>query len=126
MKKVNNNWVDDNNNSWNCDFYTEEQAEKHSKTLSNCSYCRNCSDCSDCRNCSIQPKQYLTDRIGSRKSVTNFYLNKGKIYVSCGCFSGNLVEFEKAVNKTHGDNEHGIAYKKEIEIVKKLWGKNEF
>jgi hypothetical protein len=51
-------------NKWNASIYTQEQAEKYSKTLincqncincsscSDCSYCRSCSDCSSCRSCS--------------------------------------------------------------------------
>ena len=51
MKKVNNKWYDNNNNSWDCSLYTEEQAEKWSKTLVDCSYCNNCYNCYNCRNC---------------------------------------------------------------------------
>jgi hypothetical protein len=36
----------------------------------------------------------------------------------CGCFKGSLLEFEKKVEKTHGDNEHGIDYKNFIQKVK--------
>ena len=55
MKKINNRWIDDNNNSWSADFYTKEQAEKYSKSLidcRDCSGCRACRDCSGCRYCS--------------------------------------------------------------------------
>ena len=55
MEKTNNYWTDLNNNKWDCDIYTEEQAEKLSKTLINCFNCINCIDCiscSDCRYCS--------------------------------------------------------------------------
>ena len=51
MKKINNYWVDDNNNKWNCDI-TEEKAIKNSNTLINCSYCAHCVHCSDCSDCS--------------------------------------------------------------------------
>ncbi len=52
MKQINNKWVDKNNNSWDCDVYTQEQAKKLSKTLINCSDCLNCSYCSRCFRCS--------------------------------------------------------------------------
>ena len=61
MKNENNYWTDSNNNKWDCDLYTEEQAEKNSETLINCynctdcsycSYCTYCRDCSYCRSCS--------------------------------------------------------------------------
>ena len=54
MKKINNYWTDDNNNTWNCNSYTEETAKELSETLIDChgcSNCSNCSDCSYCRNC---------------------------------------------------------------------------
>ena len=52
MKKGNNYWIDENNNKWGCNYYTKEQAEKNSKTLTNCSDCSDCRDCSDCSDCS--------------------------------------------------------------------------
>ena len=52
MKKVNGFWTDENNNKWDCDYYTKERAIQLSKTLINCRDCRDCLDCSDCRYCS--------------------------------------------------------------------------
>lgn len=54
--------------------------------------------------------------------MTHFYwTNKDDVRVVCGCFKGNLEEFEAAVLKTHKDNEtHREAYLKEIEKVKLL------
>ena len=58
--------------------------------------------------------------IGSRNDTTTFFnCADGKIRVSCGCFYGDLDEFAKAVNKTHGDNEHGQVYRLAIEMAKK-------
>ena len=51
MKKLNGYWVDKNNNKWEVDFYTEKEAEKHSKSLVNCIECVNCIDCRDCIDC---------------------------------------------------------------------------
>jgi hypothetical protein len=51
MKKTNNRWFDNNNNSWNCDCYTETEAKKSSETLINCSNCSNCSNCYRCSDC---------------------------------------------------------------------------
>lgn len=101
---------------------------------SNCSYCSNCSNCSNCHACSYcrycnycsdckeNPQQYITAKIGRRKSATHFYwTNKDDVRVVCGCFRGNLEEFEKAVLKTHENNKtHREAYLKEIEKVKFL------
>ena len=57
--------------------------------------------------------------IGSRNGFTTFFRAKGKkIYVSCGCFCGDIDEFEAKVKKTHGDNEHAKAYMLAIELAK--------
>ena len=60
-------YVDENNNRWNADFYTEQEAQTFSKTLVdckdcynsahlvncvNCIECVNCNDCIDCEYCS--------------------------------------------------------------------------
>lgn len=103
MKKINNRWYDENNNSWSALFETEESSFLKSKSLSNCRYCSdcsdcsycsdcsgcsNCSDCSDCSNCSgcsgcggcggcseikSNPQRYITPKIGSRNSQTSIY-----------------------------------------------------
>ena len=52
MQKINGNWVDENNNSWPCDRYTEEEAVLKSKSLTRCSDCSDCSGCSLCSDCS--------------------------------------------------------------------------
>ncbi len=36
MKKINNYWIDNDNNRWNCLFYSEIIALEYSKTLINC------------------------------------------------------------------------------------------
>ena len=51
LKQINGYWVDENNNRWNIEIYTEEEAEKCSKSLVNCHDCYNCVDCKYCRNC---------------------------------------------------------------------------
>ncbi len=149
MKQVNNYWVDENNNNkWNCDYYTKERAQKLSKTLNNCSdcsdcsycrncrncsdcsdcsYCRNCRNCSDCRNCSgcsgfqTNPQRYTTPEIGSRYSQTTFYwLDKNKTQVVCGCFNGSVDLFKHKIILTHGENKFAKQYFKEIEKANKL------
>ena len=57
--------------------------------------------------------------IGSRDDTVTFMRAKDeKIIVAVGCFSGTIDEFEKAVKETHGDNEHGKAYRLAIELAK--------
>lgn len=51
MKQINKYWVDENNNRWDIEIYTEEQAEKFSKSLVNCYNCHNCRNCHDCYDC---------------------------------------------------------------------------
>ena len=56
------------------------------------------------------------DRIGSRKGCTYFFKTPSNIYVRCGCFFGDLEDFENKVNETHADNEQ---YRKEyLEAIK--------
>lgn len=146
MKNINGYWVDENNNRWDADLYTEEQAAKLSQTMIDCKYCKNCLDCNGCTNCldckcctncldckscksckeyDSPPMTYITGTIGTRKDQTIFYYGDTKsgksLQVICGCFRGNLEEFAQAVEKTHGDNEYGKQYKKEIEKVKILF-----
>lgn len=55
MKKIEDFWVDTNNNKWFCTKYTKKQAELNSKTMIRCHGCCDCSkciDCSICYNCS--------------------------------------------------------------------------
>ena len=127
MKLINYRWVDDNNNSWRKEIYTEGQAEAYSKTLkdcSDCSDCSYCSYCSDCSGCQIQPEIYSTARIGSRNSNTIFFKNEGIVNVVCGCFSGTFAEWVARVQVTYPDKDNPYRKQYEIEIqkVKKLWG----
>lgn len=135
LKKINRYWVDENNNRWNIEIYTEEQAEKYSKSLVNCYNCINCINCRNCLNCNYcdncsnyksNPQKYTTKEIGSRDDQITFYYGKTKIgmelQVVCGCFRGNLEKFKKSVLETHKDNDlYRKQYLKEIEKVKVLF-----
>ncbi len=56
---------------------------------------------------------------GSRDDFTTFFAcADGSIGVTCGCFCGNLDDFAKKVQATHGDNDHAKIYKAAIEIAK--------
>ncbi len=62
---------------------------------------------------------FLISMIGSRYGTTTFFrCTDGKVRVTCGCFYGDLDEFLAKVEKTHGDNKHGKAYKKAVELAK--------
>lgn len=57
--------------------------------------------------------------IGSRDGCTTFFRTAdGGISVACGCFRGTIEGFEQAVEKTHGSNKHGQAYRKAIELAR--------
>ncbi len=56
---------------------------------------------------------------GSRDDFTTFFAcADGSIGVKCGCFYGNLDDFAKKVQATHGDNDHAKVYRAAIEIAK--------
>lgn len=56
-------WIDENDNKWNINDFSKENAEFYSETLFNCQHCVDswnlkhciscieCSDCTDCDNC---------------------------------------------------------------------------
>ena len=134
LELKNGRYYDENNNSWNADIESLESATKKSGSLINCSACRDCRDCSacsacsDCRDCSAcsdcrdyksNPCRFVSKKIGSRKSNTTIYWLDGNEQVICGCFRGNLNEFENAVNKTHANNLTYLSdYTKLIELVR--------
>lgn len=63
--------------------------------------------------------------IGSRNDFTTFALGKDKnIYVSCGCFYGNIEELEKAVEKTHAGTRYKEDYQLAIALAKSKIGSN--
>ena len=57
--------------------------------------------------------------IGSRNDYTTFCRSKDNdIIVKCGCFNGNISEFLKKVNETHGDNKYAAEYRAAAELAK--------
>ena len=57
--------------------------------------------------------------LGSFNRNTTFFKCKdGHIHVSCGCFSGNLEEFENKVKETHGNSKYAKEYLACVEVVK--------
>ena len=55
---------------------------------------------------------YYISNVGSDEGVLELYkCESGWWYVKRGCFSGSLPEFLAAVEKKHGDNEHGRKYR---------------
>jgi hypothetical protein len=67
------------------------------------------------------PQRYITQKIGSRNSQTSIYwTNLNDVQIICGCWRGNIEEFEKSVNETHANTEHLQPYLKQIAIFKTL------
>jgi len=93
MKKINNYWTDERNNKWNCNLYTEEQAEKLSKTMDDCSDCSDCSRCSDYKS---NPDRYCKRLSGTVNKLAQVYWLNGNIQVVFGCWKGTSIdEFRK-------------------------------
>lgn len=110
-----------NNGNFNNDCYD----------CNRCYSCISCVKCDNCKRCVFckyingfeeNPARYVTPLIGSRNDNTTFYYSDKKIYVTCGCFRGDLKAFEKAVRKTHKCNKkHFDDYLREIKKVKTLF-----
>ena len=57
--------------------------------------------------------------IGSRNGYTTIYRDKNrKAMVICGCFSGNLDDFERAVHKTHAGTKYEAEYMALIQLAR--------
>lgn len=67
---------------------------------------------------------YLCFRgLGSyNRNTTFFKCHDGHIRVSCGCFHGDLVEFENQVRETHGDTKYAKEYLACVAVVKIHFG----
>jgi hypothetical protein len=93
-------------------------------SCSSCSHCHACHHCSECRACiscsefEENPERITSPKIGTRKGNTTYYWTDKKEIIVCGCFTGSMDDFELRVKETHGDNEHGTAYKSWIKRVK--------
>ena len=56
------------------------------------------------------------------RNTTFFKCRDGHIRVSCGCFHGDLTEFENQVRKTHGDTKYAKEYLACVTVVKIHFG----
>ena len=63
------------------------------------------------------------DCFGSCNRHTHAYKTKGnKVEITCGCFRGNLEEFEKKVEETHKGTIYEKQYKAIINLIKIKFG----
>lgn len=62
--------------------------------------------------------------VGSENgTLTVFRTKDGDLFVTRGCFSGTLAEFELAVNERHGDSKIGRHYKLLIQAIELCFSK---
>lgn len=52
------------------------------------------------------------------RNTTMFRTKNGDVMVKCGCFMGNLKEFERKVKKTHGNTKYAKEYLVCVEAAK--------
>ena len=115
----------------NCLFCSECSYCDDCTNCCNCKYCFDDEECNDCDNSGKakeyshnkkRPQIYVTGEIGSRHKTTCFYWTSEKdMRITCGCFMGNLDEFERAVLETHEHNEvFRNQYLDEIKKVREL------
>lgn len=70
-----------------------------------------------------ETKDYMTaGPIGSRDDVTTAFRTLNGVRIKCGCFYGNIEEFEEKIKGTHGDNKHAKEYLALAELLKIRFG----
>jgi hypothetical protein len=63
------------------------------------------------------------DCFGSCNRHTHAYKTKGnKVEITCGCFRGNIEEFERKVEETHSGTIYEKQYKAIINLIKIKFG----
>jgi hypothetical protein len=63
--------------------------------------------------------------IGSRSDYLQSFITDKGIVIKAGCFTGFIDEFTVAVEKTHGDSDHGKEYAMAILMIEAhaaIWG----
>jgi len=68
------------------------------------------------------PIRFLRPKIGSRNDQTiAYWTSNNDVQIICGCFTGDLKQFEKRIKETYDDeNEYRKEYDKYIETIKYL------
>ena len=86
-----------------------------------CDNARVCGNAQVCGNAWVHgTRHYLNlGPIGSRYGYTTIYRDKNKkAVVVCGCFHGDLDDFERAVRKTHAGTKHEAEYMALIQLAR--------
>lgn len=120
-----NAWICDDAKIYNdAEIYGDAEISGNAKICGDAVICDNVVICGDAEiygNAKISGNaDYLCFKgLGSSNRNTTFFKCKdGSIGVTCGCFSGSLVEFQAKVKETHNDNKYAREYLKAVEIVK--------
>ena len=64
--------------------------------------------------------------IGSRSDYLQSFITDKGIVIKAGCFTGFIDDFVAAVEKTHGDSDHGKEYAMAVLMIEAhaaIWGK---
>jgi hypothetical protein len=61
----------------------------------------------------------VSKKIGSRKQQTTVYFLEDKIQVICGCYRGNLIEFQNKVSDVY-KNTNEQYYSEYMSFIKKV------
>jgi hypothetical protein len=120
-------------NCTNCTYCT------YCTHCTDCTYCTYCTDCTDCTNCTYctdcrgcthcmhcmdyksNPMRYVTPFVGSRAGQTTVYwTSESDVQVCCGCFRGNLKQFEERIRTTHEHSVHLKPYLNQVRIINYL------
>ena len=114
-----NAWVYDNARVYgDAEVYGNARVYGDAEVYGNAEVCGNAWVCGNAEVCG--DADYVCAKgLGSRYRNTTFFKCKnGDIYVTCGCFEGNLDEFTKKVKTTHGDSKYAKEYLAMVEVVK--------
>lgn len=56
-----------------------------------------------------------------RQTIIYFYADKSEPFIQCGCFSGNIAEFEAIIHKTHAGTFFEYEYMTMVEYIKSIY-----
>ena len=100
-------------NAWVCD---------DAKVYGNACVCDNAKVCGNAEVYDDADYLYFRGLGSCNRNTTFFKCCDGHIHVSCGCFHGNLAEFENRVRETHGDTKYAKEYLACVTAVKIHFG----
>jgi len=106
MKEQNGYYVDENNNRWDCNLYSKEQAKRYSESLINCSDCSDCSHCSRCSDFKSNPMRICKSLHGTVKGLAQIYWIGNNVQCVFGCWKGKSIqEFRNKTKERLGDSD---------------------